>query len=126
MDHETKVWKVVLQPLGTLHVHIEDHLEVLSNGKFRTVVQRPMLNSENSRASVASIHGLAMNEKVTSAEELVDEQNPAMYKESSFRDFLDFLPTNNINNKSYVESLRIGASEQYQYTKISYLCPLKH
>ena len=112
MNHTTKEWKAVMQPSDTLHVHLGDHLEVLSNGKYRTVVHRAMLNSENSRVSIASIHGLAMHEKVRSAEELVDEQTPMMYEESSFRDFLDFLPANGTNNKSYIDSLRICATEQ--------------
>lgn len=112
MNHTTKEWKAVMQPSDTLHVHLGDHLEVLSNGKYRTVVHRAMLNSENSRVSIASIHGLAMHEKVRSAEELVDEQTPMMYEESSFGDFLDFLPANATNNKSYIDSLRICATEQ--------------
>ncbi|KAJ4777171.1 2-oxoglutarate (2OG) and Fe(II)-dependent oxygenase superfamily protein [Rhynchospora pubera] len=111
MDPKTKVWMSVQQPADTLHVHIGDHLEALSNGKYRTVVHRAALHSENSRVSIASIHGLAMNEKVRSAEELVDEQNPVMYKESSFRDFLDFLPSKETKNKSYIDSLRIDAAE---------------
>jgi hypothetical protein len=48
-----------------------------------------------------------MDEKVRCAEELVDEEHPEMYRESSFQDFLDFLPSNINNYKRFVESLKI-------------------
>ena len=53
-----------------------------------------------------------MDEKVHCAKELVDEKHPEMYKESSFQDFLDFLPSNHENNyKRFVESLKIDRDE---------------
>lgn len=107
MEHRTKAWKAVLQPSDALHVHVGDHLEVLSNGRFRSLVHRAILNSDNNRVSIASIHGFPMDEKVKSAGELVDEQHPKMYRESSFKDFLDFLLSSGTNNKSYIDSLRI-------------------
>lgn len=107
MEHRTNTWKAVLQPSDALHVHVGDHLEVLSNGRFRSLVHRAFLNCDNSRVSIASIHTFSMNEKVKSAEELVDEQHPKIYRESSFKDFLDFLRSSGTNNKSYIDSLRI-------------------
>ncbi|KAJ3690560.1 hypothetical protein LUZ61_019724 [Rhynchospora tenuis] len=108
MEHHTKSWKTVLQPSDALHVHVGDHLEVLSNGIFRTLVHRAVLNGETSRVSVASIHGFPMDEKVKSAGELLDEEHPRLYRESSFKDFLDFLLSRRNNNESYIESLRIS------------------
>jgi hypothetical protein len=47
-----------------------------------------------------------MDEKVCCAEQLVDEVNPAMYRESSFQDFLEFLPSNINNYKRFVDASR--------------------
>ncbi|KAJ3692612.1 hypothetical protein LUZ60_011707 [Juncus effusus] len=107
MEHDTKDWKSVPQPLGTLHVHIGDHLEVLSNGRFKSLVHRAVLNGDRARVSVASIHGLSMGEKVKCADKLVDKSHPELYRESSFNDFLDFLPSSGGSDRSYIESLRI-------------------
>ena len=42
------------------------------------------------------------------AKELVDELHPERYKESSFRDFLDFLATNdNADGKSFIDALKL-------------------
>ncbi|XP_044326698.1 flavanone 3-dioxygenase 3-like [Triticum aestivum] len=108
VDRNSNSWKVV-QPLPhALHVHVGDHMEVLSNGKIKTVVHRAVLNPEEARISMASINGFAMHEKVSCARELVNEQNPEKYNASSFNDFLDYL-TSNLENKhrNFLESLRM-------------------
>ncbi|OEL25420.1 Protein DOWNY MILDEW RESISTANCE 6 [Dichanthelium oligosanthes] len=108
VDLSSNTWKTVQQLPHALHVHIGDHMEVLSNGRMKTVVHRALLNPEEARISIASIHGFALHEKVTCAKELVDEENPPKYKESSFSDFLDHL-TANMDNKhrNFLESLRM-------------------
>jgi len=111
MHHEDNTWTAVPAIPGALHVHIGDNLEVLSNGQLKSLVHRAILNPDESRISIASIHGLSMNEKVHCAKELVDEEHPEMYKESSFQDFLDFLPSNMNNYKRFVESLKIDRDE---------------
>ncbi|KAM0873567.1 hypothetical protein ACQ4PT_037988 [Festuca glaucescens] len=107
MHHQDHCWTPVPAIPGALHVHLGDHLEVLSNGQLRSLVHRAILNTDEARISIASIHGLAMDEKVDCAEELVDELHPRMYRESSFHDFLDFLPTNVNTYRRFVETLKI-------------------
>jgi hypothetical protein len=50
-----------------------------------------------------------MDDKMETAKELVDDQNPKKYRESSFRDFLDFLSTNDLSegNNNFIDSLKI-------------------
>ncbi|TVU21817.1 hypothetical protein EJB05_31484, partial [Eragrostis curvula] len=106
-NRSSNSWKMVQQLPHALHVHIGDNMEVLSNGRIKTVVHRAVLNPKEGRISIASIHGFALHENVTCAKEFVDEQNPQKYKESSFTDFLDHL-TANMDNKhrNFLESLR--------------------
>ncbi|KAL6844150.1 hypothetical protein ACP4OV_025823 [Aristida adscensionis] len=109
MNHDS-TWTAVPAIPGALHVHVGDHLEVLSNGRLKSLIHRATLNADEARISIASIHGLSMDEKVHCAKELVNEQHPRMYRGSSFRDFLDFLPSNINNYKRFVESLRIDGA----------------
>ncbi|URE02759.1 2OG-Fe(II) oxygenase superfamily [Musa troglodytarum] len=60
----------------TLRVHIGYHLEVTSDGKYKRLVHRAVLNSQKI---------------VTAASELIDGQHHKRYTESSFEDFLDFM-----------------------------------
>ncbi|KAM3371420.1 hypothetical protein ACQJBY_018684 [Aegilops geniculata] len=108
--HDGGVWTPVPAIPGALHVHLGDHLEVLSNGRLRSLLHRAILNTDEARVSIASIHGAAMDEKVGCAEELVDERHPRMYRESSFHDFLDFLPTNVKAYRRFVETLKIDSA----------------
>ena len=115
MDADDGTWLAVPKLEGALEVHLGDHLQVLSNGLYKSVVHRATLNGERTRISVASFHSLGMDEKMETAEELVDEQHPKGYKASSFGDFLKFLSANNIGEgKSFIETLKIKANDVYQ------------
>lgn len=93
---------------GALQVRIGDHFEVMSNGVYKSVVHRATLNGEKTRVSIASLHRLGMDDKMETANELIDEQNPKRDKESSFRDFLDFLANKDIaDGKHFIDTLKI-------------------
>ncbi|KAL3647535.1 hypothetical protein CASFOL_008503 [Castilleja foliolosa] len=107
-DPEDDTWKGVPVTRGALQVHVGDHVEVLSNGRYKSVVHKATLNSQKTRISMASLHSLGMDEKMESAKELVDEENPRGYRASSFRDFLDFVTKNDIGvGSSFLETLKI-------------------
>ncbi|KAK9292516.1 hypothetical protein L1049_020489 [Liquidambar formosana] len=108
MGNEAGTWRLVPEHQGVLQVHVGDHLEVLSNGLCKSVVHRATLNCERTRISIVSLHSLAMDEKMETAKELVDEQHPKGYKGSSFRDFLDFLSTNDIaQGRSFNKTIKL-------------------
>lgn len=97
---EDGAWRTVPEIHGALQVHIGDHFEVMSNARYKSVVHRATLNSEKTRISLASLHSLGMDEKMEVAKELVDEQHPKGYNESSFKDFLNFLSRNDISERN--------------------------
>lgn len=108
IDRSSDTWRVVQQPRNALHVHVGDYMEVLSNGRIKTVVHRAVLNPGEARISVASIYSFAMHEKVSVAKGLANEQDPEKYKESSFSDFLDYLTSKTDKKRmSFLESLRM-------------------
>ncbi|XP_068649609.1 flavanone 3-dioxygenase 3 [Aristolochia californica] len=104
-DHQ---WKWVQTLPGSLAVHVGDHLEVLTNGRYKSVPHRVILSPERERISIASFHSFAMDDKIEVVEHLVDEQNPRAYIASSVREFLDFTSRNGISSTgSYIDSLKI-------------------
>ncbi|XP_056158728.1 flavanone 3-dioxygenase 3-like [Syzygium oleosum] len=95
MDPVDCTWKSVPKIPGALQVHVGDHLEALSNGLYKSVVHRAVLNSERTRFSIASL-------------ELVGAQGKK-YRGSSFRDFLNFLATQDIGEgRSFISTLKIN------------------
>lgn len=109
MDLEDGRWKVVPHIPGALQVHVTDHLEVLSNGLYKSVVHRATLNKDHTRISITSLFSLGLDDKMEPAKELVDDQHPKKYRESSFRDFLNFLASNDIGEgKNFIDMLKIN------------------
>ncbi|KAG1359271.1 putative 2-oxoglutarate-dependent dioxygenase0 [Cocos nucifera] len=106
----SRSWREVPQVPQALHVHIGDYLEVLSNGLYKGVVHRVVLNSVKQRISIASIQSLSMDEKVEVSKELLDEQRSKKYKESRFRDFLNYLSTKTSKEKRFIRSLKVDAA----------------
>ncbi|KAL1535787.1 flavanone 3-dioxygenase 3-like [Salvia divinorum] len=75
MDRNEK-WQPVPVIKGALVVQVGDQMEVLSNGRYKSIVHRATVNLEKRRLSIASLHSLAINRKVTPAPGLVDERHP--------------------------------------------------
>ncbi|XP_058008171.1 2-oxoglutarate-dependent dioxygenase 21, chloroplastic-like [Hevea brasiliensis] len=104
MNPSDGCWNAAPGPKGSLHVLVGDHLQVLSNGKYKSVIHRAVPGSEERRLSVASFHSFAMDEVVEPAMELVDKEHPN-YKGSSVRDYLNYLSSK--ESKPFLETLKI-------------------
>ncbi|KAL0429623.1 UNVERIFIED_CONTAM: 2-oxoglutarate-dependent dioxygenase 21, chloroplastic [Sesamum radiatum] len=98
-------WKNVPQLKGSLHVLVGDHLEVLSNGLYKSVLHR-VPSCSDSRLSIASLQSLGMDEIVEPAGELGNERR---YRGSSLRDFLKHLASR--DTRPFIETLRINPME---------------
>ncbi|XP_043809463.1 probable 2-oxoglutarate-dependent dioxygenase SLC1 [Manihot esculenta] len=73
---------VPVNPLpDSIIVNIGDHMEILTNGKYKSVVHRAVLNSEGTRISVGTAHGPPLDCIVSPAPELA---NPAAYRGIKF------------------------------------------
>ncbi|PIN01728.1 Iron/ascorbate family oxidoreductase [Handroanthus impetiginosus] len=107
-------WRSVPVTNGALVIQLGDQMEVLSNGRYKTALHRAILNSEKERLSIASLHSLAIDQKVTPASKLVDEKCPLSYKEGSFGDFLQFISDNDIGETRYIDTLRKNPATDFK------------
>lgn len=99
-------WVSVPLNEGALIVHLGDQMEVMSNGIYKSVVHRAIVNSKTKRLSIASLHSLGLQRKVGPMQDLVDEDSPASYGEFSFGDFLEFLSMNDITKGRFIDTLK--------------------
>lgn len=90
MDHNKNCLSVPVVE-GALIVQLGDQMEVMSNGKYKSVMHRATVNSHKKRLSIASLHSLALEKKIGPAENLLDKEHPASYKEFSFKDYLNYI-----------------------------------
>lgn len=102
---DDNAWKSVPATDSALKVLVGNHLEVLSNGLYKSVFHRVTASPLMSRVSVGSFLSLAMEDMVEPATELVDEDHPERYRASSLDEYMKFLSFK--EEKSYIESLKI-------------------
>lgn len=106
MDHN-KNWLSVPVVEGALIVQLGDQMEVMSNGKYKSVMHRATVNSHKKRLSIASLHSLALEKKIGPAENLLDKEHPASYKEFSFKDYLNYISNNDIlKGERFIDTLK--------------------
>ncbi|WOK92784.1 protein DMR6-LIKE OXYGENASE 2 [Canna indica] len=100
---------ITVEPIpNSFVVNVGDHLEILSNGRYKSVLHRVLVNSSKSRMSVASLLSLPFDSVVRPSPELVnDDVNPRLYKDTKFADFLDYLASFDPKHKSFLESRKL-------------------
>ncbi|XP_077213203.1 2-oxoglutarate-dependent dioxygenase 19-like isoform X2 [Tasmannia lanceolata] len=89
-------------------VNIGDHMEILSNGKYKSVVHRAVVNNKSARISIAMAHGPSLDALVAPAPELVDGKNhPPAYRAMKYKEYLEMQQSNQLNGKSILDTIRL-------------------
>ncbi|KAE8729604.1 putative 2-oxoglutarate and Fe(II)-dependent oxygenase superfamily protein [Hibiscus syriacus] len=87
--------------------NIGDHIEILSNGKYNSVLHRAVVNNRDVRISIAMPHGPALDAVVGPASKLVeDERNPPEYRAMKYKEYLELQQGSMLNGKSCLDIVR--------------------
>lgn len=81
--------------------------QIYSNGKYKSVLHRALVNEAKIRVSVASLHSLPFNCTVRPSPKLVDEANPKRYMDTDFDSFLAYVSTRETKKKDFLETRRL-------------------
>lgn len=84
-------------------------LKVLSNGKYKSVIHRAVVNNKATRISVAVANGPELETVVTPAPEFLQSNSPA-YVGIKYKDFIQLQQSNQLDNKSCLDRVRIWPS----------------
>ncbi|KAE8668406.1 carotene epsilon-monooxygenase [Hibiscus syriacus] len=106
IQHKGK-WITVEPNADSFVVNVGDHLEIFSNGRYKSVLHRVFVNPEKPRLSVASLHSLPFNSMVGPSPKLIDEGNPRRYKETDFATFLEYISSCEPKMKNFLESRKL-------------------
>ncbi|WJX38596.1 flavonol synthase [Trifolium repens] len=80
-------WVAVNYLQNALFVHIGDQLEVLSNGKYKSVLHRSLVNKERKRMSWAVFVTPPHDVVVGPLPQLVNDQNPAKFSTKTYAEY---------------------------------------
>lgn len=100
-------WHTVQPVPNSFVVNVGDHLEIFSNGRYKSVLHRVLTNSSKSRISVASLHSLPFESTVRPWPKLIDEKNPRQFMDTHFYDFQNYLDLCDAKKKNFLESRKL-------------------
>ncbi|GKU87676.1 hypothetical protein SLEP1_g2038 [Rubroshorea leprosula] len=80
-------WVAVDYLPNALFVHVGDQIEVLSNGKYKSVIHRSVVNKERTRMSWAVFCAPPHEAVIGPLPQLVDQRNPAKYSTKTFAEY---------------------------------------
>ncbi|WVY89449.1 hypothetical protein V8G54_034963 [Vigna mungo] len=88
-------------------INTGDHMEILTNGKYKSIIHRAVVNTNGTRISIGTAHGPNLDTIVGPAPELVGDDNPALYRAITYRDYILLQQSNELDKKTCLERIRI-------------------
>ncbi|XP_062119481.1 S-norcoclaurine synthase 1-like [Humulus lupulus] len=98
-------WILVKPVPDAFIVNIGDVIEIMSNGEYKSVEHRAVVNPEKQRLSIAAFHGTHTKGIIGPLPDLV-KKSKANYKSISTEDYLRFVFRKKLDGKSHVHCLK--------------------
>ncbi|KAJ4952926.1 hypothetical protein NE237_029758 [Protea cynaroides] len=80
-------WIAVNPIPGTFIVNIGDQIEVLSNGRYKSVKHRAVVNCNKERISIPTFYCPSPDSVIQPAEELIDDEHHTVYRSFTYGDY---------------------------------------
>ncbi|KAI9077575.1 hypothetical protein K1719_040507 [Acacia pycnantha] len=110
LSHTGK-WINVYIPHHAILIQLGDHLEILTNGKYKSHVHKVIVaNNEVQRLTVATLHGPSLDKVVAPALEFVDEDHPPAYLGMTYKQSLEAKGHDEIDVKSSLDKIRLPSA----------------
>ncbi|KAJ9175466.1 hypothetical protein P3X46_014017 [Hevea brasiliensis] len=99
---------VTVEPIpNSFVVNVGDHLEIFSNGRYKSVLHRVLVNPSQSRISIASLHSLPFSCAIRPSPKLINDANRKRYKDTDFASFMEYITACEHKNKNFLESRKL-------------------
>ncbi|XP_059661984.1 protein DOWNY MILDEW RESISTANCE 6-like [Cornus florida] len=82
-------WVAVGHVPGTFVVNVGDYLEILSNGRYKTLKHRGVTDKQRTRISIAVGNGPGLMTKVAPASPLMDGESEIKYGDVTYKEFME-------------------------------------
>ncbi|KAJ7545954.1 hypothetical protein O6H91_08G017900 [Diphasiastrum complanatum] len=100
-------WYLVQPRSDAFVINVGDQLEILSNGRFKSVEHRVTVNKEKTRISIGILCVPLGDTRIAPISGLIDESHPPMYREVIFKEYLGHYFSKQHNRKSSIDSVRL-------------------
>ncbi|XP_059065973.1 protein DMR6-LIKE OXYGENASE 2 isoform X2 [Cryptomeria japonica] len=102
---------IAVEPIpNAFVVNVADQLEVISNGRFRSVEHRAVTNSTKARISIPTFYGPSTDAFIAPAKSLVIEEcgHPALYRGFIFEEYLKKYKSQELKSKTVLDCFKIN------------------
>ncbi|XP_068644424.1 flavanone 3-dioxygenase 2-like [Aristolochia californica] len=99
-------WVSVPHVPGSFLVNIGDYLEILSNGRYKSVEHRAVVNNIRTRISIAAGHGPQLSASIGPARRLVERDGEPKYKTMTYSDFMRDQQSSVSRGKTALEAVK--------------------
>ncbi|KAL4315117.1 hypothetical protein S245_051763 [Arachis hypogaea] len=107
LSHKGK-WINSYIPHHGILIQLGDHLEILTNGKYKSHIHRVIVdNNKVKRISVVSLHGPSLDKVISPGIEFVDDEHPKEYHGTTYKASLEANGCHLIDVQSSLQDLRI-------------------
>ncbi|KAM3284786.1 protein SRG1-like [Capsicum chacoense] len=105
------VW-ISIRPLpDAFIINIGDILEIVTNGAYRSIEHRAMVNSKKERLSIATFYSTTFDKQIGPAPSIISAKNPAKFRSIGAVDYVRGYFSRKYDKKSYLDVMRIENSE---------------
>ncbi|XP_004233004.2 protein SRG1-like [Solanum lycopersicum] len=101
------IW-VPIKPLpNALIVNIGDMMEILSNGVYKSIEHRAIVNSNKERLSVATFSTFNLDSELGPAHSLIGTNNPPIFRRVVVQKYLQDFFARKLDGKSYLDVMKV-------------------
>eukprot|EP01018_Ginkgo_biloba_P008654 Gb_05888 [translate_table: standard] len=104
---------IPVKPLpNALVVNIGDSLEIMSNGRYKSIEHRAITNKDKERISIVTVYSVGYDVQMVPSPHLVDEAQPCLYKMMSFGDYMYHFTSNKLQGKRTLDMVKLNPPHQ--------------
>eukprot|EP00253_Pinus_taeda_P034671 PITA_34671 len=100
-------WVAVEPVRNAFVVNLGDQLQVISNGRFKSVEHRAVTNASSARISIPTFYNPSVDAFIAPAPSMVDEAHPAQYGGHTFDEFLGVFWSQGLIKKTVLDHFKI-------------------
>ncbi|PHT29198.1 Codeine O-demethylase [Capsicum baccatum] len=103
---------VPIKPLpNAFIVNIGDMMEIVSNGVYRSIEHRAIVNSDKERLSVATFYTFNLESELGPAHSLIGRDNPPLFRRVLVQKYLQDFFARKLDGKSYLDFMKVEARD---------------
>ncbi|GAY35013.1 hypothetical protein CUMW_013850 [Citrus unshiu] len=88
-------------------VNIGDIMEIVSNGIYRSIEHRALVNSSKERLSIATFYSSRLDSELGPAPSLIGPSNPAIFRRMPLEEYFKEFFARRLNGKAYLDFMRV-------------------